>query len=101
MNTYRIAYKNNNLIAINIDGKDGISTIQSLKENGYIIATCLIEANSTTEAIEFYLDTKMEHTDPSRKLQNYEPPEEQAKNSTMWDIFLVLFVIAMIIVSEM
>ena len=105
MNTYRIAQKENTLRAINIDEKDGISTILSLEEDGYVIATSLIEANDPTEAIQLYLssDYLSSEMEPNSSPQtpHNESEKDPEKNSMLWDIFRILFVIAMIIVAEM
>lgn len=100
MNTYRIAQKDNTLRAINIDEKDGVSTIHSLEEDGYTIATNLIEANDSAEAVQLYLSSKIE-TDSAPQDPHKESEKEPETSSKLWDIFSILFVIAMIIVAEM
>lgn len=97
MKKYRIAHKNNMLIAVDVSDKDGGGNVQILEESGFIIENSLIEADSTNEAIEQFINLQMESLTKAQELQS----SESFKDSKWWDIFSILFVIAMIIVSEL
>ncbi len=106
MNTYRIAQKDSTLRAVNIDEKDGIAIIRSLEDDGYMIVTSLIEAGDPEEAVQQYLSQEQYLSQKKAIPPEYQEPvsqseEEPEKDSLLWDIFRILFVIAMIIAAEM
>lgn len=98
MNTYRIAQKGDTHQAINIDENGGIVTVLSLRNQGYRIVPHLFEANSAEEAIQAY---HLLHS-PIESNQRYPHSEDTPETQGyLWDIFCIIFVLAMIIAAEL